>query len=131
MHLVEKVNKYKISISIVYIHMKINRSKIVSVEDWTGAINYYRNLPFIRLNTESSEQIYTRTLCIIGNMDPLVTIENIVQCSEYVENFTVKVISGAQHFPHQQKPEAVNKAILKFFMGMLYLLLQKFHTFIL
>ncbi|XP_076175604.1 epoxide hydrolase 4 isoform X2 [Ptiloglossa arizonensis] len=86
-------------------------------EDWTGAINYYRNLPFIRLNTESSEQIYTRTLCIIGNMDPLVTIENIVQCSEYVENFTVKVISGAQHFPHQQKPEAVNKAILKFFMG--------------
>ncbi|KZC07657.1 Epoxide hydrolase 4, partial [Dufourea novaeangliae] len=86
-------------------------------EDWTGAINYYRNLPFIRLSTESNELIYTRTLLIIGNMDPLVTIENIVQSSEYVEKFNVKVISGAQHFPHQQKPDAVNKAILKFFMG--------------
>ncbi|XP_076619273.1 epoxide hydrolase 4 isoform X1 [Colletes latitarsis] len=86
-------------------------------EDWTGAINYYRNLPFIRLNTESSEQIYTRTLFIIGNMDPLVTIESIVQSSEYVEKFSVKIVSGAQHFPHQQKPDVVNKAILKFFMG--------------
>ncbi|XP_054000833.1 epoxide hydrolase 4-like isoform X1 [Hylaeus anthracinus] len=86
-------------------------------EDWTGAINYYRNLPFVRLNTESSEQINTKTLFIIGNMDPLVTIENIVQSSEYVEKFSVKVVTGAQHFPHQQKPDTVNKAILKFCMG--------------
>ena len=86
-------------------------------EDWTGAINYYRNLPFIRLNTDSCEQIYTRTLLLVGNADPLVTIESIVQSSEYVEKFSVKVISGAQHFPHQQKPDVVNKAILNFFMG--------------
>ena len=86
-------------------------------EDWTGAINYYRNLPFIRLNTDSCEQIYTRTLLLVGNVDPLVTIESIVQSSEYVEKFSVKVISGAQHFPHQQKPDVVNKAILNFFMG--------------
>ncbi|XP_076236572.1 epoxide hydrolase 4 [Calliopsis andreniformis] len=85
--------------------------------DWTGAINYYRNLPFIRLNTDSSEQIHVKTLLIIGNMDPLVTIEDIVQSSEYVEKFNVKVIQEAQHFPHQQKSDLVNKAILKFLMG--------------
>ncbi|XP_394354.4 epoxide hydrolase 4 isoform X1 [Apis mellifera] len=86
-------------------------------EDWTGAINYYRNLPFIKLNTDSCDQISTQTLLIIGNIDPIVTIENIVQSSEYIEKCNVKVISGAQHFPHQQKPDIVNEAILKFFMG--------------
>lgn len=86
-------------------------------EDWTGAINYYRNLPFIRLNTDSSEQICTRTLLIVGNKDPLVSIENIIQSSEYIEKFNVKVIAGAQHFPHQQKPNIVNTAILKFLVG--------------
>ncbi|XP_029031967.1 epoxide hydrolase 4-like isoform X1 [Osmia bicornis bicornis] len=86
-------------------------------EDWTGAINYFRNLPFIRLNTDSSEQICTRTLLIVGNKDPLVSIENIIQSSEYIEKFSVKVIAGAQHFPHQQKSNIVNTAILKFLMG--------------
>ncbi|CAK9819106.1 Epoxide hydrolase 4 [Anthophora plagiata] len=86
-------------------------------EDWTGAINYYRNLPFIRLNTDTCDQISTRILLIVGNMDPLVTIENMIQSSEYIEKFNVKVISGAQHFPHQQMPDKVNTAILKFFMG--------------
>lgn len=56
-------------------------------------------------------------MLIIGNIDPIVTIENIVQSSEYIEKCNVKVISGAQHFPHQQKPDIVNEAILKFFMG--------------
>ncbi|OAD56166.1 Epoxide hydrolase 4 [Eufriesea mexicana] len=86
-------------------------------EDWTGAINYYRNLPFIRLNTDTCNQISTQTLLIIGNMDPIITVENIVQSSEYIEKFNVKVVLGAQHFPHQQKPTIVNQAILKFFMG--------------
>lgn len=58
-------------------------------------------------------------------MDPIVTIESVVQSSEYVEKFNVKVISEAQHFPHQQKPDTVNEAILKFFMGKsFYKLLQ-------
>ncbi|XP_076761310.1 epoxide hydrolase 4 isoform X2 [Xylocopa sonorina] len=86
-------------------------------EDWTGAINYYRNLPFIRLNIDTCSQISTQTLLIIGNMDPIVAIENIVQSSEYIEKFYVKLIPQAQHFPHQQKPDIVNEAILKFFMG--------------
>lgn len=92
------------------------KSKWLITEDWTGAINYYRNLPFIRLNTDTCDQISTKTLLIIGNMDPIVTIESIVQSAEYIKNFNVKMISGAQHFPHQQKPDIVNEAI-KLFMG--------------
>ncbi|KAL2742925.1 epoxide hydrolase 4-like isoform X3 [Vespula maculifrons] len=88
-------------------------------EDWTGAINYYRNLPFTRLNMNVSEQLFTRTLLIVGNEDPSVTIESIVQSSEYVEKFSVKVITGAHHFPHQENPDAVNKAIIKFLIGTL------------
>lgn len=68
-----------------------------------------------------SEQLFTRTLLIVGNEDPSVTIESIVQSSEYVEKFSVKVITGAHHFPHQENPDAVNKAIIKFLIGRLYL----------
>lgn len=87
------------------------------MEDWTGAINYYRNLPYTRLNTEGWEQIRTRTLLVVGNMDPSVTIESIIQSSEYIEQFSVKIVNGGQHFPHQEKPDVVNKAITKFFLG--------------
>lgn len=91
--------------------------KYSSAEDWTGPINYYRNLPFTKLNTDNGEQIDNKTLLVIGNVDPLVTIENIIQSSEHVEVSRVKVISNAHHFPHQEKPEAVNKAIIKFLIG--------------
>lgn len=53
-------------------------------------------------------------------MDPIITIENIIQSSEYIEKFNVKVVLGAQHFPHQQKPTIVNQAILNFLMGKLF-----------
>lgn len=53
-------------------------------------------------------------------MDPFVTIESIIQSSEHVEVSRVKVISGAQHFPHQEKSDAVNKAIIKFLIGEFY-----------
>lgn len=86
-------------------------------EDWTGAINYYRNLPFTRLNIEACDPITTRTLLIFGNEDPSVTVESIAQSSEYVENLNVKIITGAHHFPHQEQPDAVNKAIIKFLKG--------------
>ncbi|EFN84557.1 epoxide hydrolase 4 [Harpegnathos saltator] len=87
-------------------------------EDWTGPINYYRNFPFIKLNIH--EQIDNKMLLIVGNMDPLVTIETVIQSSEYAETSSVKVIPGAQHFPHQEKPDAVNNAIIKFLIGTVY-----------
>ncbi|XP_018402391.1 PREDICTED: epoxide hydrolase 4-like isoform X2 [Cyphomyrmex costatus] len=89
-------------------------------EDWTGPINYYRNLPFARLNIDSGEQIDNKTLLLVGNMDPFVTIESIIQSAEHVEVSRVKVIPQAQHFPHQEKSDAVNKAIIKFLKGTTY-----------
>lgn len=89
-------------------------------EDWTGPINYYRNLPFTRLNIDNGAQIDSKTLLIVGNMDPFVTIESIIQSAEYVEISRVKIISEAQHFPHQEKPTAVNEAIIKFLIGTTY-----------
>ncbi|XP_034948514.1 epoxide hydrolase 4-like isoform X2 [Chelonus insularis] len=84
-------------------------------EDWTGPINYYRNLPFVRLN--SSECFNNQTLLIVGNLDSGVSLESIIQSSEYVDRFTIKVITGARHFPHQEKPNVVNQIILNFLLG--------------
>lgn len=53
-------------------------------------------------------------------MDPFVTIESIIQSAEHVEVSRVKIISEAQHFPHQEKPTAVNEAIIKFLIGEFY-----------
>lgn len=53
-------------------------------------------------------------------MDPFVTIESIIQSAEHVEVSRVKIISEAQHFPHQEKSDAVNKAIIKFLIGEFY-----------
>lgn len=86
-------------------------------EDWTGPINYCRTLPFTKLNTDSGGQIDNKVLLLVGNMDPLVTIENIIQSSEHVEVSRVKVIPETRHFPHQEKPDVVNKAIAKFLIG--------------
>lgn len=86
-------------------------------EDWTGPINYYRKLPFTRLNIDNGEQIDNKTLLLVGNMDPFVTIESIIQSAEHVEVSRVTVIPEAQHFPHQEKSDAVNKAIVKFLIG--------------
>lgn len=72
------------------------------------------------MNINSGEQIDNKTLLLIGNMDPLFKIESIIQSSEHVEVFRVKIIPNAQHFPHQEKPDAVNEAIIKFLIGKLY-----------
>jgi len=57
-------------------------------------------------------------------MDPFVTIESIIQSAEYVEISRVKVIPQTQHFPHQEKSDAVNKAIIKFLKGKFFALIK-------
>ena len=74
-------------------------------------------MPYIRLDTSNGQQIKTRTLLIVGNADPSVSLENIVQSTEFIETFNVKVVQGAGHFPHQEKPEIVNESIIKFLIG--------------
>jgi hypothetical protein len=56
-------------------------------------------------------------------------LESIIQSTEYVEKFSVKIVSGAGHFPHQEKPELVNEAIIKFLVGKLDLKMMAFLLF--
>lgn len=82
-------------------------------EDWTGPINYYRNLPFWRVS-EGGGAVNVPTMLLTGNKDPWVNLESIVKSSDYVEKFLVKMVEGAGHFPHQECPDAVNKLLLSF-----------------
>lgn len=40
-----------------------------------------------------------------------------VKSTDYCENFVVKIIEGAAHWPHQQMPDDFNRTILKFLVG--------------
>uniref|UniRef100_A0A023F7J8 Putative soluble epoxide hydrolase n=1 Tax=Triatoma infestans TaxID=30076 RepID=A0A023F7J8_TRIIF len=84
-------------------------------EDWTGAINYFRTFPYWRLNINESYQV--STLLITGNKDKSVLIESIIQSTDFVEKFSLKVINNASHFPHQEQPDEVNKVLLNFLIG--------------
>lgn len=82
-------------------------------EDWTGPINYYRNLPFTRINTSSSP-VSVPCLLITGNKDTFICLESIVKSTEYSEKYSMKIVDGAGHFPHQEMPETVNLHLLSF-----------------
>ncbi|XP_067013459.1 epoxide hydrolase 4 [Anabrus simplex] len=82
-------------------------------EDWTGPINYYRNLPFYRVSEESG-MVQVPCLLVTGNKDHFINLESMVKSTDYTDRFTVKIIDGAGHFPHQEMPEAVNKLLMNF-----------------
>ncbi|CAG2062290.1 unnamed protein product, partial [Timema podura] len=81
--------------------------------DWTGPINYYRNLPFSRVH-EDGEPVRTPCLLLVGNKDEFVSLESVVKSTEYTDKFVLKIVEGGGHFPHQQLPEVVNKFLLAF-----------------
>ncbi|CAD6201344.1 GSCOCG00000147001-RA-CDS [Cotesia congregata] len=124
-----EIDALKEDLSIIndtYKHLQINKKNEKNYveaykyafsrrEDWTGPINYYRNLPFIRV--KSTEPLVNQTLLIVGNSDPFFSLESIVHSSEYTSKSNIKVIKGAQHFPHQEKPDMVNQVILNFLIG--------------
>ncbi|XP_074030885.1 epoxide hydrolase 4 isoform X2 [Leptinotarsa decemlineata] len=85
-------------------------------DDWTGPINYYRKLPFLRIN-EGAGNISTTVILITGNKDQLVKLEGIVKSTEYCDKFYLKMIDGTEHFPHQEDPENFNKVIIQFLIG--------------
>lgn len=82
-------------------------------EDWSGPINYYRNLPFVKIN-EESEPIKQPTLLIIGSKKEYNKIQEIVISTSYLRIHKIKLIPGTGHFPHQEDPEKFNCEILDF-----------------
>lgn len=85
-------------------------------EDWTGPINYYRNLPFYRIS-KSHSKISVPVLLIVGNSDLHVSLESIMTSTEFISTYTMKVVKGAGHFPHQENPDYVNNLLLQFLKG--------------
>ena len=86
-------------------------------------MNYYRNLPFYRLEDANLREIDVPCLLITGELDDSVTLESIVKSTEFIQRYTLKVIDDAAHYPHQENPEMVNKALLEFLLGRLILFL--------
>lgn len=83
-------------------------------EDWTGPINYYRNLPFNKISEKNNESLEVYTVLITGSNDKMLSLESVVKSSDYCEKVRVKIVDGAGHFPHQEKPEELNEILLKF-----------------
>ncbi|KAL1454913.1 hypothetical protein WDU94_009042 [Cyamophila willieti] len=88
-------------------------------EDWTGPLNYFRNLPFNRLKNASStgkeiNKVKVPTLLLTGSTDSCVSLESIVRSTDFVEQFTLKIVDKSSHYPHQQQPDQVNRLLLNF-----------------
>ncbi|XP_047104265.1 epoxide hydrolase 4-like isoform X1 [Schistocerca piceifrons] len=94
-------------------YLVANKYAFSRKEDWTGAINYFRNLPFQRISPVC-EPVKAPCMFITGNRDPCLTLESIVTSTEFTEKFLVKIVNEAGHYPHQEKPEVVNKMIISF-----------------
>ncbi|OXA59614.1 Epoxide hydrolase 4 [Folsomia candida] len=86
------------------------------IEDWVGPMNYVRTLlkrKFLGKN-RSLKKTSVPTLFIVGNADPYCSLEMICKSSEYVENFTLKIVEGGGHFLPQEMPNYINSLILDF-----------------
>uniref|UniRef100_A0A1B6CNS7 AB hydrolase-1 domain-containing protein n=1 Tax=Clastoptera arizonana TaxID=38151 RepID=A0A1B6CNS7_9HEMI len=84
-------------------------------EDWSGPINYYRNLPFSRINAK--KKVDVPSMLLVGTRDSSVTLESVIKSTDYLDKFVLKVVDGAKHFPHQEYPEIVNEYLLSFLVG--------------
>lgn len=90
--------------------------------DWTGAINYFRNLPFYRIEPRSNndslnkeeDMLQVPCLLIIGSNDVSVHIASFVKSTEFLKTSTVRIIDNASHFPHQEQPEVVNELLTSY-----------------
>ncbi|XP_063909712.1 epoxide hydrolase 4-like [Zophobas morio] len=81
-------------------------------EDWTGPLNYFRNLLYVEV-AGSSRTIQSPVVLITGDQDKCVKLENIVKSTDYCEKFHVKIVDGARHFPHQERHGQFNEILLK------------------
>ncbi|CAH1183250.1 unnamed protein product [Phaedon cochleariae] len=112
---VKIINQYHKHLPANDIYLEAYKYTYSRQEDWTGPINYYRNLPFLKIN-EESENVPTPVILITGNKDKLVKLEGIVKSTEFCERFYMKIIDGCEHFPHQEDPKSFNKVLMKYLM---------------
>lgn len=82
-------------------------------EDWTGPINYYRNLLCIKIN-EKCEPISPTVVIITGSDEKLFKLAGLVKSTDFCDKFYMKIVDGSEHFPHQECPEIFNKILLSY-----------------
>lgn len=56
-------------------------------------------------------------LIVLGNEDTFCRLDSVVKSTEYCDNFLVKIIENAGHWPHQEMAEEFNRVVLKFLVG--------------
>ncbi|VVC25488.1 Epoxide hydrolase-like,Alpha/beta hydrolase fold-1,Alpha/Beta hydrolase fold [Cinara cedri] len=91
-------------------------------EDWTGAINYFRNLPFYRIESRynstksfnEDDMLQIPCLLITGSKDESVQMESFIKSTEFLKTSTLRIIDDATHFPHQEQPQIVNDLLTAF-----------------
>ncbi|KAF7268152.1 hypothetical protein GWI33_018617 [Rhynchophorus ferrugineus] len=81
-------------------------------DDWTGPLNYYRNLPLSKIG-EPLSRIQVPVLFILGGKDPFVRLENIVKSTVFCESFRLEIVDDCGHFPHQENPTNFNAILIK------------------
>ncbi|KAL4090937.1 hypothetical protein QTP88_025695 [Uroleucon formosanum] len=94
-------------------------------EDWTGAINYFRNLPFYRIEPRSNndslnkkeDMLQVPCLLITGSKDVSVQIESFIKSTEFLRKPTVRIVDDASHFPHQEQPKVVNDLLTSYLVS--------------
>ncbi|KAJ8939457.1 hypothetical protein NQ318_023083 [Aromia moschata] len=110
---VKIISQYHKHLSAQDVYLEAYKYTFSRKEDWTGPINYFRNLPFHKIS-DHVDQIETTVILIVGSQDEFVKLDNIVRSTEYCERFYMKIIDGGQHFPHQEKADEFNSVILKY-----------------
>lgn len=112
---VKIISQYHKHLETKDMYMEAYKYSFSRQEDWSGPINYYRNFSFLKVNEES--RINSTVVLIMGNKDKFVKLEGVVKSTEYCEKFYMKIIEGAEHFPHQEKPEVFNRVVLKYLIN--------------
>lgn len=110
---IKLINEYHKHLPDNDIYLEAYKYTFSRQEDWTGPINYYRNLLCKKVN-DNGEPILPTVILITGNEDKLFKLEGLVKSTEFCNKYFMKIIDGAEHFPHQECPDKFNKILLTF-----------------
>lgn len=79
---------------------------------------YYFLLVFFFSNRKIlTNRMFFLLLKFLGSEDNFCRLDSVVRSTEYCDNYIVKIIENAGHWPHQEMPVEFNRVILKFLVG--------------
>lgn len=69
----------------------------------------------------AEESIDVPTLLIVGNQEPRDFFECVIRSTDYIEKYTLKIVENASRYVHQEKPHEVNKILINFLRGKIFM----------